>query len=270
MRKSGRGPLYQDLDRLFRGRTVSSGDGALLDSFLSEGDEAAFEALVDRHGPMVRGVCRRILRSPHDADDAFQATFLVLARKGGRLRDPDRLGPWLYGVATRVAGKARASRRKFEAIVDVPVREDGGADWSDVMPIIDGELARLSSRHREVLVACLVEGATAEEASRRLACPVGTVKSRLARAREALRARLTGRGVAPAVALAALESTDVFTFASPVWSTLIRATLETVTTRTVAPGVVALTSGAASVMVSKSTIALVAAVGLAVGFVVGR
>ena len=263
MRKSDRGLLYQDLDRLFRRGTVSSGDGALLNSFLTEGNEAAFEALVNRHGPMVRGVCRRLLTSPHDADDAFQATFLVLVRKGGRLRDPDRLGPWLHGVATRVARKARAraSRRKDEALIDVPAREDGSAEWSDVMPIIDAELARLPLKHRDVLVACLLDGATADEASRRLACPVGTVKSRLARARESLRARLTSRGVAPAVALAALETTDAFAFASPVSSTLIRATLRTATTKAVAPGVAALTEGVASAMISKSTFTIAAAVG---------
>ncbi|MDR3619770.1 MAG: sigma-70 family RNA polymerase sigma factor [Paludisphaera borealis] len=265
MRKSDKGLVFQDLDRLFRYGTVSSGDGALLESFLTEGNESAFEALVNRHGPMVRGVCRRLLPSPHDADDAFQATFLVLVRKGGRLRDPDRLGPWLHGVAMRVAGKARAraSRRKDEAIVDVPSREGGNAEWCDVMPIIDAELARLPAKHRDVLVACLLDGATAEEASHRLDCPVGTVKSRLARARETLRARLTSRGVAPAVALGALTTTDAFAFASPVSSTLIRATLKAVTTKAVAPGVVALTEGVATTMFAKSTFtALVLATGV--------
>jgi RNA polymerase sigma factor (sigma-70 family) len=253
MRKSDKGVVFQDLDRLFRHGTVASGDGALLESFLAKGDESAFEALVNRHGPMVRGVCRRLLPSPHDADDAFQATFLVLVRKGRRLRDPDRLGPWLHGVATREALKARASRRNSQEIVDVPAREETGAEWCDVMPIIDAELARLPAKHRDVLVTCLIDGASSEEASRRLACPVGTVKSRLARAREALRMRLTSRGVAPAAALAVLTA-DSFAFASPVPSALTRATLETVTTKAVASGVAELFKGVAPIMFSKASL----------------
>ena len=102
------GFVLRDLDRLFRHGTLPTGDGALLASFLATGDEAAFEAIVARHGSMVLGVCRRVLGDRHDADDAFQATFLVLVRKARQLRDADRLGPWLYGVATRVATKARA------------------------------------------------------------------------------------------------------------------------------------------------------------------
>src|SRR3954447_20115140 len=124
--------VLRNLDRLFRRGVVPSGDGALLERFLAEGDDSAFEALVVRHGPMVLGVCRRILISPHDADDAFQATFLVLARKAARLRAPDRLGPWLYGVATRVARKARtqAFRHRHEALTDCPARERREAEWS--------------------------------------------------------------------------------------------------------------------------------------------
>ncbi|WP_165246354.1 sigma-70 family RNA polymerase sigma factor [Paludisphaera soli] len=237
----------------------------MLDLFLRRGDESAFEALVGRHGPMVRGVCRRLLASPHDADDAFQATFLVLVRKGGRLRDPDRLGPWLHGVATREALKARAARRGDRALPDVPCQEGAapGAEWSDVMPIIDSELARLPAKHREVLVACLLDGATVEEASRRLDCPVGTVKSRLSRAREALRARLTSRGVAPAVALSALAG-EASAFASPVSSNLIRATLTAVAARAASPSVATLLAGVAPTMISKSTLSALVVVGLGV------
>ena len=121
MRVGRNASVLRNLDRLFRRGVVPSGDGALLERFLAEGDDSAFEALVVRHGPMVLGVCRRILISPHDADDAFQATFLVLARKAARLRAPDRLGPWLYGVATRVARKARtqAVRHRHEALTDL-------------------------------------------------------------------------------------------------------------------------------------------------------
>ena len=247
--QAGRKSLaFDDLNRLFRHGTLPSGDRALLDRFLDGGDEAAFEALVARHGPMVLGVCRRLL-GPHDADDAFQATFLVLIRKAGRLRDADRLGPWLYGVATRVATKARAraARRRYEGPVeDVRARDDPAPEWIDVMPILDAELGRLPARLRDVLVLCLLEGVTAEEAAHRLGCPLGTVKSRLARGRESLRGRLTARGVAPAVAVAAFSSA----FAPPVPAALIRTTMGM--TAGVAPGVVALTRGVA--MMSRSTV----------------
>src|SRR4051812_8837783 len=109
MQSGSDGSLTQDLDRLFRHGVAPSRDGALLERFLAGRDESAFEAIVVRHGPMVLGVCRRILTSPQDAEDTFQATFFVLARKAGRLRDPDRVGPWLYGVATRLARKARST-----------------------------------------------------------------------------------------------------------------------------------------------------------------
>lgn len=263
MKTTGQGRLLPDLERLFQRGTASSSDRALLVAFATEGDEAAFETLVNRHGPLVRGVCRRFLPNTHDADDAFQATFLVLARKAGRIRDPDRLAPWLYGVAFRVATKARtqaARRRDRQPIADdMAGPDDPSAEWSDVGPIIDAELNRLRSKHRDVLILCLIEGATAEEASARLGCPVGTVKSRLARARETLRARLTSRGVAPAAALALVASSNAL--ASPVPSTLTRATLQTITAKVVPPGVAALATGAASTMFWKSTFAALALVG---------
>ena len=105
---AARGALINQLERLFRhGTSVGSSEGELLDRFVTERDEAAFEALIARHGPMVLGVCRQMLRDPNDVDDAFQATFLVLVRKAGTLRRSDLLGNWLYGVAYRVAGALR-------------------------------------------------------------------------------------------------------------------------------------------------------------------
>jgi RNA polymerase sigma factor (sigma-70 family) len=226
----------------------------LLERFVAEGDDSAFEALVVRHGPMVLGVCRRILISPHDADDAFQAIFLVLARKAARLRAPDRLGPWLHGVATRVARKARkrAARHRHEALTEYPARERREAEWSDVRPILDAELGRLPPRHRDVLVLCLLEGLSAEEAAHRLGCPVGTVKSRLARGRQSLRDRLIGRGVSPSLALAALTASGGHTV--PLGQPLIRATLVAIASSATAPGVIALTRGATLSMFSKSTV----------------
>ncbi len=255
------GSAVTELGRLFRRGTLPSGDGALLECFLTEGDESAFEAIVARHGSMVLGVCRRMLSDPHDADDAFQATFLVLVKKARQLRDGDRLGPWLYGVAIRVATKARAKvarRRGSDGALpdDLPCPDDAGADWHDVRPILDAELLRLAPKLRDILVLCLLEGLTAEEAARQLSCPLGTVKSRLARGREALRGRLTARGLAPAVALALAAGTSRKALASPVSETLSATTVRIagLASDQVPPAVVALTKGAAINMLHKPSV----------------
>jgi len=206
----------KQIGRLFRdGTSVGLGDGDLLARFVARRDEAAFEALVSRHGPMVLGVCRRMLSDPHDADDAFQATFLVLVRKARGIRDADRLAPWLYGVAHRVAGRARtranrrAAKEKVGTEIEPSVRPAFN-DLTDVRSIIDAEVARLSAKYREVLVLCLLEGLTTDEAAARLHCPPGTVRSRLARGRETLKGRLSARGLAPALAASAvLGSADL-------------------------------------------------------------
>ncbi len=260
MSATRRGLAFRDLGRLFRNGTLPSGDGALLECFLAEGDESAFEAIVARHGSMVLGVCRRLLGDPHDADDAFQATFLVLVRKARQLRDAERLGPWLYGVATRVATKARAReakrRGRLRALpVDIPAPRDLERDWLDVRSVLDAELGKLSPKLRDILVLCLLEGFTADEASRQLSCPLGTVKSRLARGREALRRGLTARGLAPASALAVAAGGSRSALASPVSQAL---SLTTVRMAGLAPeripqAVVALTRGVATNMLHKSS-----------------
>ncbi len=254
MSTSNKTLLLKDLDQLFRCGIAASGDGAPVSRFLEEGNEIAFEVLVARHGPMVQGVCSRLLANPHDVDDAFQATFLVLFRRAKELRNPDRLGPWLYGVAKRVAAKARmrSSRYRHEPLTDVCSSEEPGTSWLDVMPILDAELEHLPSKHREVLILCLLNGASPEEAAAQLCCPVGTVKSRLARGREALRNRLVTRGIAPAVALAAVSSADAF--ASPVSSILTRATLELLSSPSIAPGILTLTQGVLPSMLTKSIV----------------
>ena len=183
MSANRKGSAFRDLGRIFR-KGVLRRETGLLDLFVAEGDESAFEAIIARHGPMVLGVCRRLLGESHDADDAFQATFLVLLRKVRQLRDAERLGPWLYGVATRVATKARvreARRRgRLRAVpADIPAPLTVVGDLVDVRLIFDSELGKLSPKLRDILVLCLLEGATAEEASCRLSCPLGTVKSRL-------------------------------------------------------------------------------------------
>ena len=261
MSATRRGLAFRDLGRLFRHGALPSGDGALLECFVADGDESAFEAIVARHGSMVLGVCRRLLGDPHDADDAFQATFLVLVRKARQLRDAERLGPWLYGVATRVATKARAreARRRghLRAVpADIPAPRDADGDWIDVRSILDAELGKLSPKLRDILVLCLLEGFTAEEASRQLSCPLGTVKSRLARGREALRGGLTARGLAPAAALAVVAGGSRSALASPVSEAL---SLTTVRIAGLAPeriphAVVALTRGVATNMLHKSSV----------------
>jgi RNA polymerase sigma factor (sigma-70 family) len=174
-------------------------DAVLLAQFAADSDEAAFAVLVRRHGPMVLGVCRRLLGDVHSAEDAFQATFLLLAKKAPGLRRPDQLGPWLYGVARRVAFKARSAtiRRREVAPVDVPAVAPPEHD--DLRPALDAAIAGLPTRYRVPVVLCYLQGLTYAEASGRLHCPAGTVATRLSRARERLRVLLARQGVVPAV-----------------------------------------------------------------------
>ena len=182
-------------------------DERLLDDFVERRAEDAFAAIVRRHGPMVRGVCRRVLRNDADADDAFQAVFVVLLRKADAVRPRNRLGNWLYGVAVNVARRGRdavARRRTQELVADVPGRESGGAaEQGDLRAVIDQELNGLPNAYRAAVVACDLEGHTRAEAAGRLGWSEGTVASRLARGRALLADRLTRRGVAvPAAGLA--------------------------------------------------------------------
>jgi RNA polymerase sigma factor (sigma-70 family) len=201
--------VLRHVQRLFHGGSVSGlSEGQLLDRFVSSRDEVAFGAIVARHGPMVLGVCRGVLDDPHDVEDAFQATFLILVKKAALVRDRDLLGQWLYGVARRVSLRARAEtskrrakeRPEAEATEPVATLDD---ELRELQVLIREEVDRLSNNDRMAVVLCYLEGLTHEEAADRLGWPVGTVKGRLSRAREKLRARLTRRGVAlPAAALA--------------------------------------------------------------------
>src|SRR5215468_6050463 len=176
-------------------------DGQLLESFLSRHDEAAMEVLVRRHGPMVWGVCRRVLGNHHDAEDAFQAAFLVLVRRAASITSRELLANWLYGVAHQTALKARATtaRRRWRErqVADVPEPVVADQDrWDDLRPVLDQELSRLPDKYRAVIVLCDLEGKSRKEAAGQLGCAEGTVASRLARARTMLAKRLTLRGVA--------------------------------------------------------------------------
>ena len=178
-------------------------DRQLLERFLRSRDEAAFEALMQRHGPMVLGVCRRVLGNGHDAEDAFQATFLVLVRNAGRVRRPDSLGNWLYGVAYRTALEARTAaarrRRKERQVADMAGhRVDEGDAVGELREILDHELAKLPDIYRAAVVLCELEGKSHREAARQLGCPEGTITSRLARARKLLARRLARHGITSA------------------------------------------------------------------------
>jgi RNA polymerase sigma factor (sigma-70 family) len=174
-------------------------DAQLLERFLTQRDESAFEALVRRHGPMVFGVCRRVLGGRHDAEDAFQATFLVLACKAAAVRNRGAVGSWLYGVAYRTAGKARARaarRRVKEREAAVTEARNDHHDHDDLARLLDHELNHLPEKYRGPILLCDLEGASRKEAARRLGLPEGTLSSRLATARSMLAKRLTHRGLA--------------------------------------------------------------------------
>jgi RNA polymerase sigma-70 factor (ECF subfamily) len=190
-------------------------DNDLLRRFITNDDEAAFAELVRRHGPVVLGVARRMLGDTPDAEDIFQAVFLVLARKASRITRPELLGNWLYGVAYRTAlrGRTVAARRRARErpLMDTSSKQNTpDFFWTDLRPVLDEEVNRLPDRYRAAFVLCHVEGRTAAEAMRVLNCPEGTVLSRTAWARNRLRSRLTRRGIVPSAALfAALLSRDV-------------------------------------------------------------
>jgi RNA polymerase sigma factor (sigma-70 family) len=185
-------------------------DGQLLCCFVERRDEAAFAALVRRHGPMVWGVCRRLL-SHHDAEDAFQATFLALSRKADSVRPAERVASWLYGVARQATLQARRAAARREAR-ETPMAEVPDNPVADVLPddlraVLDEELSRLPDRFRAVIVLCDLEGKSRSEAARQLGLPEGTVAGWLARARVMLAGRLARRGVSVSgAALAAVLS----------------------------------------------------------------
>jgi RNA polymerase sigma factor (sigma-70 family) len=204
-------------------------DRELLDRWVERRDEAAFETLVWRHGPLVLSVCRRLLHDAGDVEDAFQATFVALLCKASAVRR-ESIGGWLYRVAYRVALRARASStrrasRERPTVCDPPSLP-ADRHWGDLQPVLDEEVDRLAERERVPFVLCYLQGRTNEEAARELGCPVGTVESRLARARRQLRARLARRGLAPAaVALAGGIAVPDVAGSMPGW--LVVAVIET-------------------------------------------
>jgi RNA polymerase sigma factor (sigma-70 family) len=174
-------------------------DGVLLNRFLALRDEAAFALLVERHGPMIRGVCRRLLGKSADVDDAFQATFLILISKARSIRKAESLASWLHGVAYRVAlgirtglGRRRALERQF--VRSAPHDPGLEAAWRELCALLDDEVQRLGKRYRAPLVLCYLEGQTRDEAARQLGWSLRTLDRRLTRGRELLRLRLSRKG----------------------------------------------------------------------------
>ncbi|MHB1424934.1 MAG: sigma-70 family RNA polymerase sigma factor [Gemmataceae bacterium] len=199
------------LHRWLGAAATATDDGRLLDRFVRQREEAAFTELVARHGPLVMGLCRRLLGNVHDAEDVFQATFFVLARKAAAIRKPESLSCWLHGVASRLALKTRSAaqrRRSHELAVPVSESKDTDLSWFEVRGLIDEELQRLPEKQRLPLVLCYLEGLTQDEASRRLGWPRGTLKRRLEAGRERLRLRLTRRGVTLGAGLFAVALTE--------------------------------------------------------------
>lgn len=176
-------------------------DRGLIERFVLAGDQEAFAALVDRHGPMVLGICRRVLRDPHRAEDAFQASFLVLARKASKLRVDGSLASWLFGVARRVALAARRSEQRQQRLpfrarspLEISSAQAPRSDWDDLLQLLDVELARLPDKLRAPLIACYLNGRTQDEAARELGWSLSTLRRRLEQGRELLKVRLTARG----------------------------------------------------------------------------
>jgi RNA polymerase sigma factor (sigma-70 family) len=189
-------------------------DRQLLKDYIGRLDEAALAALVHRHGSMVWGVCRRVLCDYHDAEDAFQATFLVFVRKAASIASPELLANWLYGVANQTSLKARATKAKRRTrerqVTEMPEPTVTEKDfWNDLQPLLDQELTRLPDKYRVAIILCDLEGKTRKDAARQLNVPEGTLAARLARGRVMLAKRLARHGLAVAGwSLSALVAQD--------------------------------------------------------------
>jgi RNA polymerase sigma factor (sigma-70 family) len=223
-------PLVAVLRRWVGGApSETDSDGQLLERFATQHDEAAFAALMQRHGPLVLSVCRRLLADPHSVDDAFQATFVVLVRRAASLKKEGSLGSWLYTVAYRISLKARAhaarrrSREQQAENMDQEVSAALGNDdpqsrviRGELRQVLDDAVSRLPEKYRAPLILCYLEGKTNEEAARELGCPIGSMSWRLDKGRQLLKDRLAGRGIAlSAAGLAAALGENAATAAVP-------------------------------------------------------
>ncbi|MCI0681923.1 MAG: sigma-70 family RNA polymerase sigma factor, partial [Gemmataceae bacterium] len=254
---------------------AGASDGHLLERFIADRDAVAFEALVRRHGAMVLGVCRRVTGHVHDAEDAFQAAFLVLARKAAAVRPRELLGNWLYGVAWRSALEARtkAARRtaREQPLHDMLDPHPRSTDRREACALLDQELSKLPDKYRSAIVLCELQGRPRQEVADRLGIPAGTLSSRLAYARKLLAQRLSRRGVAlSAAGLATLGSATMASaeLAATTVATCMRlAAGQTLAEAGVSTGVVNITEGVMKAMLlgklKKSALLAAAALCLA-------
>ena len=253
MVRSKEGRIARELETLWTAGTLTGlSDSQLLQRFAFERDataELAFRELLERHAPMVIGVCRQILRRPHDVDDAFQATFLVLVRKARSIHVRESLAPWLYRVAYRTAQRARAcaSRRAATGLEEVESLESAGDDGCaafETAPLLHDEISRLPEKYRSPIVLCHLEGKSHEEAARVLNWPVGTLSGRLSRGRALLKGRLERRGLAVPAAAISRPFLNVSELPS---QALIASTLKSASlfasSQPLAPNVLSLTQG---------------------------
>jgi RNA polymerase sigma factor (sigma-70 family) len=245
-------PLPEALVRAAVQPSAEETDADLLGAFITDRDPRAFAELVRRHGPMVLGVCRRALGDTPDADDAFQAVWLVLVRKARSISPRGKVGNWLYGVAARTAAHARTAsarrRAKHQELPDVPDARTSDPDATEVAAVVDAELANLPDKYRAAVVLCELEARSLQDAADELGVPLGTIASRLARGRALLAARLKARGFAASVLTAVLASAT-----APVSARLneLAVALLTIAPQEVARSVSELTRGVLSTMLAQ-------------------
>src|SRR5262249_44586286 len=283
MAQAHAGAILRHIQGLFGTATNEARtDAVLLQRFAIQREEGAFTTLVQRHGRMVWGVCRHVLQHEQDAEDAFQATFLVLARRAGSIRRSEAVGSWLHGVAYRVAQKARtraAKRRACERRAEPRVAEtEPEPGWRELQTMLDEELQGLPDKYRTPFILCCLEGRSRAEAAAELGWNAGTLSSRIAQARKLLQERLTQRGVMLSVAL-----TAGVLWNQPASAALVQTTLQAATRiasgqaarALAAPSVAALLEASAHTVVSMKTrlalavllvASLVGAMVVAVGF----
>src|SRR5262245_20421813 len=229
-------------------------DHRLLERYVNDRDQDAFATLVRRHGPMVLGVCSRVLGHWQDAQDAFQVTFLVLARKADSLSKPQLLAHWLYGVAHRTALRLRARRarrqeheRRAAGMLTIdPTDGSESHDGREILAVLDEEMSHLPEKYRILLVLCYLQGKTHEEAACEAGCPLGSLSWRLARAREMLRKRLGRRGLTLSAGLFALLLSSRITHASVVSAGLAQSTAQLAVNIAAAPEAAALSPSIAA------------------------
>ena len=267
------GEAGRQLERLWASGTLTGlSDSQLLGRYVDGRGrdtvaEAAFRELVHRHGPMVLAVCRQLLRHRHDADDAFQATFLVLVRKARSIRVDESLAPWLCSVAYRTARRAREIAARYRPMDAVRIEEPAGPSPDDtyhfdLRPLLHEELNRLPDKFRDVIVLCHLEGKSHEEAAQLLRWPIGTVSSRLSRGRRLLRSRLERRGleVSPAILSANWLAGPPTAIGPPLLESTVAAAIGSATAPEVSALVLSLTHGVLKIMWLRKlrTISLVA------------